>query len=366
MSGSLWESDLLKGTAIPTELLERLPKVDVHIHLDGSLRFETFAELSQAQGVALPGGSVDAARALFAGNGGAGDLASYLELFDPLLAVLQDANSLRRVARELIEDCAAENVRHAEIRFSPSQHTTQDLDVAAAVQAVLDGIREGRELTGISAGLIITGVRQRGGAKTHELAKLTVRFKREGVIGFDLAGVEPDNPAKDHLEAFYEIRDHNINCTVHAGEAFGPESIHQAVHYLGAHRIGHGTRLLEDSSLARYVADHRIPIEVGLSSAARTGSVSTVGEHPLRRFLALGIRVTLTTNNRLLLANSLTHELRLAADTFDLTLLEIENLVLAGFKSAFLPQKERTALLRQTVGEFNALRKQFGLVMGDE
>jgi adenosine deaminase len=264
-----------------------------------------------------------------------------------------------------VEDCAAENVWHVELRFSPSLHQAEGLSWEEATDAVLEGIAEGRAATGISAGLLIAGVRHRGPDETLALAHHTVRYKGRGVIGFDLAGVEADKPAKRFTAAFQVILDNNINCTVHAGEEWGPESIHQAVHYLNAHRISHATRLVDDEELMGYLADHRIPIEVGLSSSVRTGTIPSLDRHPLRRFLRHGMRVTLTTNNRLMLSSSLRSELRQAVDTFDLSLLETENLLLAGFKSAFLPQATRKTMIRSAVASFRDVRLRHGLEVAD-
>jgi len=353
--------DLLRGPEISTDLLRDLPKADLHVHLDGSIRFETFVELYKEQGRELPGGSEDAARRILQGAGKNRSLSTYIPLFAHITQVLQDQVSLRRVTRELVKDCADENVRHLEVRFSPVLHTEGSLDLEGATEAVLAGLMEGREATGISAELLITGLRHHSPDESCRLAELTVKYKRRGVVGFDLAGLEMDNPAKEHREAFYLILNNNINCTVHAGEEFGPPSIHQALHYLGAHRIGHGTRLLESQDLINYVADHRIPLEIGLSSSVRTGAVTSLDRYPLRRFLRAGLRVTLCTNNRLLLKTDFTNELRLAVDIFDLTLLEIENILLAGFKSAFLPQDRRVEIMRDMVHRFGEVRRKYGL-----
>ncbi len=353
--------DLLRGEEISTELLRDLPKADLHVHLDGSVRFATLVELYAEQGLELPGGSEDSLRSLLGGAGEEPSLSTYIPLFDVVHRVLQDEVSLRRVTRELVADCAAENVKHLEMRFSPVLHCERALDPEGATDAVLAGLMEGREETGISAELVITGLRHHSPKETHRLAELAVHYKRRGVVGFDLAGIEMDNPAKDHLEAFYLILNNNINCTVHAGEEFGPPSIHQALHYLGAHRIGHGTRLLEDMNLLRYVANHRIPLEVGLSSSVRTGAVKSIDRHPLRRFLRYGVRVTLCTNNRLLLDTDLTGELRRAVDVFDLSLLEMENILLAGFKSAFLSQQTRVELMRMAIEQIGEARRRHGL-----
>lgn len=353
-------SDLLRGREIPDSLLADLPKVDLHVHLDGSLRFGTFVELCGEQGIDLPGRSVEETREAFT-HEERDTLDDYLALFEHTVAVLQTETALRRCARELVEDCAAENCLHVEVRFSPMLHLEAGLDPAAATDAVLAGIDEARRSTGISAGLILAGVRHRELEESVALAELAVDYKGRGVIGFDLAGAEAENPAKRFTRAFQHILNHNINCTVHAGEAWGPESIHQALHYLNAHRVSHATRLLEDPGLAGFVADHRIPIEVGLTSSRRTHSVPAEGVHPLRHFLEHGIRVTLTTNNRLFLDTDLTRELRYAADTFDFTLLELENLLLGGFKSAFLPQRERVALIRSAIRAFDEVRERHGL-----
>jgi len=353
--------DLLRGEEITTELIRDLPKADLHVHLDGSVRFSTLIEFYRAKGLNLPGGNEEGLRKLLKGTGESPTLAAYIPLFGIVHRVLQDEVSLRRVTRELVADCAAENVKHLEMRFSPVLHCEGDLTPESATDAVLAGLMEGREETGISAELVITGLRHHSPEETHRLAELAVQYKRRGVVGFDLAGIEMDNPAKEHREAFYLILNNNINCTVHAGEEFGPPSIHQALHYLGAHRIGHGTRLLEDMNLLRYVANHRIPLEVGLSSSVRTGAVASVDQHPLRRFLRHGLRVTLCTNNRLLLGNDFTSELRLAVDTFDLTLLEMENFLLAGFKSAFLPQRRRVELMRSAIKQISEVRHRHGL-----
>lgn len=362
----LFASDLLRGPEIPTSVLREMPKADLHVHLDGSVRFSTFVELSQAEGRPLPGGSEEEARRLLTAYDRTPTLEEFIPLFEYPLAVLQTPGALRRVAREIVEDCATENVWHVEMRFSPSLHVENGLSLEAATDAVLEGLREAASATGVSAGLLIAGVRHRGVEEVRRLAELAVQYKGRGVTGFDLAGKEADNPAKRYVSAFYLILNNNINCTVHAGEAWGPESIHQALHYLGAHRIGHGTRLEEDPELTRYVADHRIPVEVGLSSSERTGSLRPGMPHPLRRFLRDGIRVTVCTNNRMFLSNTLTTELRRVVDTFDLTLLEIENIVINGFKSAFLPRAERVALLKRALGEFRAVRGRHGLEVPQE
>jgi adenosine deaminase len=178
------------------------------------------------------------------------------------------------------------------------------------------------------------------------LAELSVAYKNRGVIGFDLAGAEASFPAKDHKEAFQLILKNNVNCTAHAGEAFGPESIGQAIHYLGAHRIGHGTRLREDGDLLNYVNDHRIPLEVCPSSNVQTGAVSSLDAHPLKFYFDYGLRVTINTDNRLITDTTVTKELWVAHKELGLSLEDLTTIIVSGFKSAFLPFREKQDLLR--------------------
>jgi adenosine deaminase len=173
------------------------------------------------------------------------------------------------------------------------------------------------------------------------------------VVGFDLAGAERDYPAKAHRKAFDHVLKHHVNVTVHAGEAFGPASISQALHYCGAHRIGHGTRLREDKTILGYVNDHRTPLEMCLTSNVQTGAVSRLSQHPFRRYLEAGLRVTLNTDNRLVSSTTMTRELDRAVATFKLSPGDIRHVLINGFKSAFLPFREKGALLARSLKEMD-------------
>src|SRR5262249_8131607 len=165
---------------------------------------------------------------------------------------------------------ARENVRYMEVRYAPMLHTRLGLRLTSVVEAVLAGLREAHEDWGIESNIIICGIRNISAESSLEMAELAVAYKRRGVVGFDLGGGEDGHPAKPHKAAFQLVRDNNINCTIHAGEAFGPESIAQALHVCGAHRIGHCCRLLEDGDLLHYVNDHRLPLEACPSSQVQT------------------------------------------------------------------------------------------------
>ena len=340
------------------ELIEALPKTDLHCHLDGSLRIETMLDLAREYGVKMPADDPEGlSRALRLGETHE-DLKSYLAAFEQTCRVLQTREALRRVAFEVAEDAAAENVAYLEVRYSPILHTDQGLRLDQVVQAVLDGLTEAERKYDIVTGVIICGIRNISPETSLQLAELAVAFKNRGVVGFDLAGAEEDYPAKDHKEAFYLILNNNINCTLHAGEAYGPESIAQAIHYCGAHRLGHGVRLREDGDLLNYVNDHRIPIEICISSNLQTGSVRKIERHPFRFYLDLGLRVTLNTDNRLVTATTVTDEYLLAAQQFGLTVEELRWVMVNGFKSAFLPFRDKKMLLRKHTGRFDEIVAQ--------
>jgi len=329
------------------EVLRRLPKAELHCHLDGSVRPRTVLELASEQGVALPTARLsDLTRLLRAGKR-TRNLGDYLRIFDLTLAVMQRKEALYRIAFELVEDCAAENVRHLEVRYSPILHRRKRLGWEDIVDPVIAGLRDAGARHDVSTGVIICGIRSMAPRVSMALAKLAVAYKGRGVLAFDLAGQERDYPAKAHRQAFQLILENNINSTVHGGEAFGAPSISQALHYCGAHRIGHGTRLREDPDLLRYVRDHRIPLEMCLSSNIQTRAVRRIQDHPCGEYFRQGLRVTLNTDNRLMSATTLTEEIALAARAFRFSPYEVKRIILNGFKSAFLPYPQKARLLRE-------------------
>jgi adenosine deaminase len=328
-------------------LIQRLPKTDIHCHLDGSLRPRTVLELAEAQGIVLPTTNLRELQTLLQAGRRTRNLADYLKIFDYTLAVMQQRDAMYRVAYELAEDAAAENVRHLEVRYSPILHRQKNMPFDDIVEAVVTGLADAGRQFGVSTGVIICGIRSMDPRNSLMLADLAVRYKGKGVLAFDLAGQEKDYPAKAHRAAFERILKNNINSTVHAGEAFGAASISQALHYCGAHRIGHGTLLLEDADLMRYVNDHRIPLEVCLSSNVQTRTVKSIKQHPFYEYFKQGLRVTVNTDNRLISATTVTQELSLAARAFRLSPYELKRIIINGFKSAFLPYSRKARMLRE-------------------
>lgn len=335
---------------LPLEFFQKLPKTDLHVHLDGSLRLETILDLADQEGVSLPSNDPEELRRAMNLGENCGSLVEYLKAFDVTLKVMQTEPSLYRIAYELAEDAARENVRYMEVRYSPMLHTRKGLKLTAVIEAVLAGLKAAREKYGIESNIIICGIRNVSPESSLEMAELAVAYKGRGVVGFDLAGAEYDHPAKHHKAAFQLVRANNINVTIHAGEAYGPESIAQAIHVCGAHRIGHGCRLREDGDLLHYLNDHRIPLECCPSSNVQTGAVRNLKSHPLKLYFDLGLRVTINTDNRLVTDTTVSKELWLCHTQLGMSLRDIKTMIMAGFKSAFLPFHERQIFLRK-VGE---------------
>ena len=337
-----------------SEIIKKLPKAELHCHLDGSLRVKTIIELAEMQGVDLPSkNEADLLKILSIGSSPK-SLEDYIDKFDITLSVLQTPESLERAAFELAIDCHEDGVRYLEVRYSPILHTKDGMQLSETVDSVKKGLAQAFDECGILTGIIICGIRHISPDHSLELANLSIQYKNKGVIGFDLAGAEENFPAKKHKEAFYLILNNNINTTIHAGEAFGPKSIHQAIHVCGAHRIGHGTRICEDIDLLNYINDHRIPLEICLTSNINTKSVSIISKHPFKYYMNEKIRVTLNTDNRLISNTTLSNEYEIAINNFNLNENEIRTIIINGFKSAFLPHNERRKLIQKVVDELES------------
>ena len=349
---------------ITFDLLQRLPKTDLHCHLDGSLRLDTVIDLARQQGGKLPTFDRGELRGMLVAGEQVTSLDDYLRAFEITLGVLQVEDALERAAYELAEDAWRENVRYLEVRYSPLLHTRQGLRPAQVVEAVLRGLRMAKRELGIRYGVILCAIRTLGPESSLRIAELCIAFKNRGVVGFDLAGSEVGNPAKLHKHAFQLVVDNNINCTAHAGESFGPDSVHQAIHKCGAHRIGHGTRLVESGDLLNYVNDHRIPLEVCPSSNVQTHAATGWDTHPVDFFVDYGLRVTINTDNRLMSDTTVTKELLLCHQHYGWSLPTIKEIIIAGFKSAFMPYREKADLLAEISRELAGFEDPRGEVAG--
>lgn len=335
------------------DLLYKLPKADLHCHLDGSMRVETIIELAKERKVRLPHDKPDKLRQLLVQEEAA-DLVEYLKAFDITLSVLQDYEALFRTAYELIEDVSKENMVYIEVRYAPILHQRNGMRLTQIVDAVLDGLRAGERDFGVKWGLIICGMRHSDPKYTIQSAELCVMYKHRGVVGFDLAGAEANYPASRHKDAFELILKNNINITIHAGEAYGPESISQALHDCGSHRLGHAVRLKEDGDLLNYCCDHRIPLEINLTSNLQTGAIKDLSLHPLLMYYDFGLRCCICTDNRLISGTTVTDELLIAHEKLNFTLEGIKDLIIYSLKSSFLHHKDKVELLHRAIEQLNA------------
>jgi len=347
--------------------IRSLPKVSLHDHLDGGVRASTVFELAEAAGIALP---TDSSRALgewFGEQSASGSLVDYLKSFDLTVAVMQTAENLSRIAREFVEDLANDGVIYGEVRWAPEQHTTGELSLEDAVQAVQDGIEEGEDIAAdnghsIRVGQILSAMRQ--GTRSLEIAQLAVDYREEGVVGFDLAGPEDGFPPSDHSDALSLIAREFVPVTIHAGEAAGIESIRSALLDGRALRLGHGVRIAEDleevqaegdevrvrfGEIARWVRDREVALELAPSSNLDTGAIArwgtTLEDHPFDLLYQLGFAVTVNTDNRLMSRTTLTRELARLVDTFEYGLDDLETFQLNAAAATFLPIEQREELI---------------------
>jgi adenosine deaminase len=341
---------------MPTEdsSLSRAPKALLHDHLDGGLRPTTVVELAQEYGYhALPTTDVAELAHWFHRGAKRNDLVLYLETFAHTCGVMQHRDAIERVAAECARDLATDGVVYAEVRFAPELHTEAGLTLDEVVAAVLAGFARGAAGTDLTIKAILSGMRT--AARTLEIAELAVRWRDDGVVGFDIAGAEAGFPPTRHLDAFQYVQRENFHTTVHAGEAFGLPSIWEAVQFCGAERLGHGVRLVDDITgdpgaeklgrLASYVRDRRIPLELCPTSNVNTGVAATIADHPIGMLRRLRFRVTVNTDNRLMSDTSMTKEFEQLRDAFDWRLDDFEWLTVNAMKSAFSPFDERLRII---------------------
>jgi adenosine deaminase len=387
------------------DLIRRLPKTDLHVHLDGSLRLTTLIELARQRRVALPSETEDGLRKqVFRER--YRDLAEYLEGFQYAVAVLQDKESLERAAFELAEDCQAEGVRYLEVRFAPQLHVQPGFTMPDVVRAVDRGLRRASDAFNrrpevasgqeprFAAGIILcalryflpqfsSGYRQFFEAMPEapprevyatasmEVARAAARLSRDEdllVVGVDLAGQEKGYPAEDHRQAYQVAHGAFLGKTVHAGEDYGPESIFQAITDLHADRIGHGTWLFDHTKvhdpritdkeryvgeLAQYVADKRVTVEVCLTSNQQTVPelATDLRLHPFGEMRRRKLSTTFCTDNRLVSDTNVTNEIARAVEAFDLSEREVRDILIYGFKRSFFPGTylEKRTYVRQVI-----------------
>jgi adenosine deaminase len=337
------------------ELIGRLPKAELHVHLDGSLRPETMIDLARTAKVVLPSYEPEPlGRFMLVDD--AADLQDYLDRFDLTIPLLQTPEAVERVAYEMVEDAARDNIRYLEVRYCPHLSQRQGMTLDEVMQAELRGLARGERDFGVIARVINCSLRHYDPAVSVEIAECSVAFRHQGVVAFDLAGGEAGRPAGTHKAAFDLAAQGLLGVTVHAGEAAGAESIADAVHLCHADRIGHGTRLYESPDLQAYLRDRRILIEANITSNVQTRAVSRASEHPVRGYFDAGLNVTLCTDGWLMAGVSLSDEYWLAHIELGFNRAEIDRMILNAFEGAFLPWPERLELLSRARDELADIR----------
>ena len=347
--------------SLTLEEIRRAPKVLLHDHLDGGLRPETIVELASRSGYGrLPADDAAGLAAWVAAAAQRGKLELYLEAFQHTVGVMQTRDALVRVAAECAEDLAADGVVYAEVRFAPELHLDGGLSLDEVVEAVLEGFRHGSAGQNITVYAILTAMRT--AARSLEIAELAVRHRDAGVVGFDIAGAEAGSRPSRHLDAFQYVERENFHITIHAGEGFGLPSIWEALQWCGAHRLGHGVRIIDDievadegaghpslGRLASYVRDCRIPLEMCPTSNVQTGAAASIKEHPIGLLREMLFRVTVNTDNRLMSGVSLSSEFHALSEAFGYGWSDVEWLTLNAMKSAFAPFDERLRMINTVI-----------------
>jgi len=339
---------------LTSDQLRKIPKAELHCHLDGSVRPATLLELGREYKVAMPRDSADGLRDYMLVSD-AKSLEDYLERFEITVAVMQTADAIERIAYELGADASADGVRYIEVRNAPILNSRGKLEMGDALEAQIRGLERAEREHGIIARSIVCSLRQLPPETSLELAQLAVAYKDRGVVAFDLAGGESGFPASAHSDAFAYARKHNLAVTVHAGEGDGARSVRDAVHKCGADRLGHATRLIEDPELTQYVNDRRIGLEICLTSNVQTHAAKSYETHPLREYFDRGMSLTLNTDNRLMSGTTLSDEYAFAARHLGFSLDELYRLALNGFEAAFLPWEQRVKLLQAMSDEIQAI-----------
>ena len=336
------------------ELIGRLPKAELHVHLDGSLRPETMIELARDAKISLPADQPEPLRRFMLVDNAA-NLEDYLRRFDVTIPLLQTPAAIERVSYEMVEDAARDNVRYLEVRYCPHLSRKRGMTLDQVLEAELRGLARGEREFGVVARVINCSLRHYDPKVSVEIAEHSVAFRDRGVVGFDLAGGEAGRPAGAHRAAFDVAQQGYLGITVHAGEAAGAESVGEAVHLCHANRIGHGTRLYESPELQDYIRDRQILIEANITSNVQTHAVARASEHPVRGYLAAGLNVTLSTDGWLMAGVSLSDEYWTAHTQLGLNREQIDRMILNGFAGAFLPWPERQKLLDSARAELAAV-----------
>jgi adenosine deaminase len=318
---------------LSADALRPLPKAELHLHLDGSVRPETAVELAGAIGMAL---DLEGARQRLVGPERCDNQAQLLQFFDLPIALLQTAEALERVSAELVDDLVADGVRYAEIRWAPRLHLERGLSVTAVLEAVAAGIARAGSAHGSASplvGLIVTAMRSHPPAANVELARTAAAFGPP-MLGFDLAGLEAEWPAPPHAAAFIAAREGGLALTAHAGEVPGPQRVREVLDF-GISRVAHGVTAADDDALLQLLRARDITLDLCPTSNVQAGIVADPSAHPITTLHRAGVSVTISTDDRTVTGISLSEEMARTANAVGLTADELASIALNGFARAF-------------------------------
>jgi adenosine deaminase len=325
------------------------PFIDLHRHLDGSVRLETIVDLARQHNLELPGKTVEEIRPHVQVTQPQPGLMAFIAKLLWATRVLVDGEACRRIGRENVEDAQREGIDYLELRFSPYfMAEPHQLEMAEVIEGVVAGVAEGVKATGVRVNLIGILSRTYGADICYkELEALLAH--RENFVALDLAGDEANFPAPLFVDHFKKGRDAGWRITVHAGEAGGPQSVWDAIKLLGAERIGHGVRALQDPKLADYLAEHRVPIEANLTSNVHTSTVADLASHPLREMMARDLVCSINTDDPGVSGIDLRHEFEVAAPAAGLTREQIQLAQINALETAFLSKEEKRELREKSL-----------------
>ncbi len=334
-----------------------MPKVELHLHLEGAIRPATLLALARRNHVELPIADEAARQSLFTYQ----TFQDFLALFMALVRVLHRGDDFEQIAFELGEDLAVQHVRYAEVMVSAAQYQLRGLDLHEVVQGTLAGFGRAYQAFGTRMNLVLDYGRQCGPEAAWHVPHVAKHYVGAGLVGWSIGGNEHDFPPEQFAEVFNAARQAGLHTMAHAGEVSGPQSVWGAIESLQVERIGHGIRAADDPALLTMLRERGITLDVCPTSNLCTGAVAHLSQHPLRRLYDVGVPITLNTDDPRLFNTTLANEYHIAAATFGFTADELTTLVLNGARAAFLPAPERQALERQLQTDIHTLRTTIGV-----
>jgi adenosine deaminase len=326
----------------PVSQLQALPKIDLHRHLEGSLRLQTLSEIAEAHDIDLPGRAIGDLRPLVTVSGEEPDFRRFLEKFEFLRRFYPTREAVQRVAYEAVADAAADNVKYLELRFNPvALARAQGFPLEAVTHWVCEAVEKAQRDYDIRTNLIVQVGRDEPVSTARELAQVALAHRDEGVVGLDLAGDEEGYPATPFRDIFRQARRNGLHTTVHAGEVGTPANIEEAIQGLEAERIGHGIRCVEDPDVVNMIRERNVTLEVCPTSNVQTGAVRDLWRHPLPDLLALDLPVCINTDDPSISDTTLTDEYWVAVSAMRVSVDQIKRTIVTAAEASFQPPEDR-------------------------